>query len=226
MTQHLGSDALVSQLDSNGWAVRERLLSGSECHDLIGLFDDDARFRKHVDMTAQGYGKGEYKYFTYPLPELVAALRTSLYEVLAPIANRWNESLRYDVRFPATHAEFIARCQAAGQQRPTPLLLRYRAGDYNNLHQDVYGEHVFPLQVAVLLSEPLEDFTGGELVLVEEQAGAQSRVCVVPLRRGDAVIFAVRERPVNGARATMRHGVSPLRSGHRTTLGIILHDAK
>jgi hypothetical protein len=181
-------------------------------------------------MAHHGYGRGEYKYFQYPLPDLVEELRTELYPHLAPIANRWHESMRLDVRFPARHAEFLERCHGAGQTRPTPLILRYGAGDYNALHQDLYGEHVFPLQVAFLLSEPGEDFSGGEFVLTEQRPRMQSRATVVPLREGDGLIFAVHQRPVQGTRGTyrvkMRHGVSVIRSGARHTLGVIFHDAE
>ena len=181
-------------------------------------------------MARHGFGRGEYKYFAYPLPDIVAALRPALYAPLVPIANRWNEAMGIAVRYPATHAEFIARCHAAGQTRPTPLLLRYGAGDYNCLHQDLYGEHVFPLQVVILLSQPDTDFTGGELVLTEQRPRMQSRAEVVPLKRGDAAVFAVHHRPVQGTRGfyrvNMRHGVSRLTSGRRHTAGIIFHDAK
>jgi len=180
-------------------------------------------------MARYGYGRGEYKYFAYPLPGLVATLRTAFYARLVDTANRWNETLGIDARYPSTHAEFLDRCHAAGQQRPTPLLLKYGAGDYNCLHQDLYGEHVFPLQVAVLLSQPGRDFDGGEFVLTEQRPRQQSRVDVVPLRQGDAVVFAVNHRPVVSARGhtrvTLRHGVSQVRSGSRHTLGVILHDA-
>jgi hypothetical protein len=180
-------------------------------------------------MSRHGYGRGEYKYFGYPLPETVASLRSSLYPHLVPIANRWNLAMEIDVRFPGQHADFIARCHAGGQTRPTPLLLCYGKDDYNCLHQDLYGEHVFPLQVAILLAQPGEDFSGGEFVLTEQRPRRQSSVEVVPLSKGDAVIFAVHRRPVRGARGfyrvDMRHGVSRLRSGHRLTLGIIFHDA-
>lgn len=219
-------NALRRRLDSDGFALLQSLLTPDECLEMIAAFDDDSRFRKHVDMTAEGYGRGEYKYFRYPLPDRVASLRAALYERLAPIANAWNEAMNVDVRFPAGHAAFLDRCHAAGQERPTPLLLRYVEGDFNNLHQDVYGEHVFPLQVALLLSGAEADFTGGEFVLTEEREDAQARPSVVPLDRGDAVIFAVRERPAPGGRAIMRHGVSTIRSGRRSTLGVIFHDAK
>ena len=219
-----------SDLDGQGWAAFERLLSAGECKALAALYDDERRFRSRVVMARHGFGRGEYKYFAHPLPELVAELRTALYPRLAPIANRWHEAMRVAVRFPGVHAEFLERCHEAGQTRPTPLLLRYAAGDYNCLHQDLYGEHVFPLQVAILLSEPGEDFSGGELVLTEQRPRMQSRADVVSLRRGDAVVFAVNQRPVQGGRGTyrvrMRHGVSRLRSGHRHTLGVIFHDAE
>ncbi len=220
----------VSQaLDAHGNAVLGHLLSADECRAMIGLYPDQERFRSRVVMARHGYGRGEYKYFSYPLPHLVADLRSALYLRLAPIANRWNEALGSDVQYPQTHADFLARCHAAGQVRPTPLLLQYAADDYNCLHQDLYGEHVFPLQVAILLSEPGRDFTGGEFVLTEQRPRMQSRPEVVPLRQGDAVVFAVHKRPVQGTRGTyrvnLRHGVSRLRSGHRHTLGIIFHDA-
>jgi hypothetical protein len=193
------------------------------------MYPDDAAFRSRIVMTRHGFGRGEYKYFRYPLPDLVERLRTDLYPRLAPIANRWNEALRIDVRYPKTHTEFLQRCHDAGQPRPTPLLLQYGEGDYNCLHQDLYGEHVFPIQVAVLLSEPERDFTGGDFVLTEQRPRMQSRVEVVPLRQGDAVAFAVHHRPVQGTRGTYRvnlkHGVSRIRRGHRHTLGIIFHDA-
>jgi hypothetical protein len=193
------------------------------------MYADDDRFRSRVVMERHGFGRGEYKYFRYPLPPLVAELRRTLYARLPPIANRWNAALGIDVRYPAEHPAFIARCHAAGQNKPTPLLLRYGAGDYNCLHQDLYGEHVFPLQATILLSRPERDFAGGEFVLTEQRPRVQSRAEVVALRQGDAVVFAVRHRPVQGARGvyrvTMRHGVSRVRRGNRHTLGIIFHDA-
>jgi hypothetical protein len=220
----------AAHLDSNGWAVLEGLLSPEECNAVAGLYGSEQGFRSHIVMARHGFGRGEYKYFSYPLPEIVADLRTSLYPRLAPIANRWNGAMGIDIRYPEAHADFIARCHKAGQSRPTPLLLQYGAGDYNCLHQDLYGEHVFPLQVAILLSEPQRDFTGGEFVLTEQRPRMQSRAAVVPLRQGDAVVFAVHTRPVQGTRGTyrvnLRHGVSQLRSGHRHTVGIIFHDAK
>jgi hypothetical protein len=221
--------AVSADLDAQGWAVSPKLLPASACDTVAGLYDDDAAFRSHVVMARHGFGRGEYKYFAYPLPPFVENLRTSLYPHLAPLANRWHERMGMDVRFPDDHAAFIARCHAAGQNRPTPLLLRYAKDDYNCLHQDLYGAHVFPLQLAILLSEPGEDFTGGEFVMTEQRPRMQSRAMVVPLRKGDAVIFAVNSRPVQGARGSyrvnLRHGVSKLRAGHRHTLGIIFHDA-
>lgn len=220
----------ADHLDGNGWAVLTGLLPVDDCRALASLYDHDSIFRSHIVMARHGFGRGEYKYFSYPLPDIIARLRTALYTELAPIANRWNEQMGLDVRYPAAHADFIKRCHKAGQSRPTPLLLQYGAGDYNCLHQDLYGEHVFPLQVAILLSEPEADFTGGEFVLTEQRPRMQSRAAVVPLRQGDAVVFAVHQRPVQGTRGTyrvnLRHGVSQLRSGHRHTVGIIFHDAK
>ena len=222
--------SVSTHLDGYGWAMLKTLLTADECEAIAGLYDDDRRFRSRVVMARHGFGRGEYKYFAYPLPDTVAALRAALYQRLAPIANRWNESMSIDVRFPEGLAEFIRRCQKAGQTRPTPLLLQYGAGDFNALHQDVYGEHVFPLQTTILLSEPEKDFTGGEFVLTEQRPRMQSRAEVVPLRRGDAVVFAVHHRPVRGTRGTyrvnLRHGVSRLRSGHRHTVGVIFHDSK
>ncbi len=222
--------SISTHLDGYGWAIFRKLLTADECETIAGLYDDDRRFRSHVVMARHGFGRGEYKYFAYPLPEIVAELRTALYPRLTPIANRWNESMGIDVRYPEAHAEFIKRCHKAGQRRPTPLLLQYATGDYNALHQDLYGEHVFPLQVTILLSEPEKDFTGGEFVLTEQRPRMQSRAEVVQLRRGDGVVFAVHNRPVQGTRGTyrvnLRHGVSRLRSGHRHTVGVIFHDAK
>jgi hypothetical protein len=219
-----------AHLDAHGWAMFPKLLTAGEAAALARLYDDDRRFRSRVIMARHGFGRGEYKYFSYPLPAQVAALRTELYPRLAPIANRWNELMGIDVRYPDTHADFLARCHTAGQTRPTPLLLQYGEGDFNALHQDVYGEHVFPLQVAILLSDPEDDFTGGEFVLTEQRPRMQSRAEVVPLGRGDGVVWAVRNRPVRGTRGVyrvnMRHGVSRLRSGHRHTMGVIFHDAK
>ncbi|HKQ22819.1 MAG TPA: 2OG-Fe(II) oxygenase [Burkholderiales bacterium] len=225
-----GWQGVSAELDAQGSAILERLLAPDECRTLAALYSDEYRFRSCVVMARHGYGRGEYKYFSYPLPGMVAGLRSAIYPHLAPIANRWNAEMRVDVQYPHTHAEFLARCHEAGQVRPTPLLLQYGAGDYNCLHQDLYGEHVFPLQVAILLSEPGTDFTGGEFVLTEQRPRMQSRPAVVPLRQGDAVIFAVHRRPVHGTRGTyrvnLRHGVSRVRSGHRHTLGVIFHDAE
>ncbi|MBZ4374783.1 2OG-Fe(II) oxygenase [Corallococcus sp. AS-1-6] len=217
------------ELDARGCAVLEQLLTPDECEALALLYDLDDAFRSRVVMARHGFGRGEYKYFDHPLPELVTKLRTALYPHLVPIANRWNTAMGIDVRYPDAHADFLARCHEAGQVRPTPLLLRYGVDDYNCLHQDLYGEHVFPLQVAILLSEPGRDFTGGEFVLTEQRPRMQSRAEVVPLRQGDAVVFAVHHRPVQGTRGTyrvnLRHGVSRVRSGQRHTAGIIFHDA-
>jgi uncharacterized protein len=221
--------ALERDLDAYGCAVAPKLISPETCGELAALYPDDARFRSRVVMASHGFGRGEYKYFADPLPELIVALRRGLFRRLAPIADRWNEAMGVSVRYPAEHEAFLARCRQAGQTRPTPLLLRYGEGDYNCLHQDVYGEHLFPLQVAILLSEPGRDFAGGEFVLTEQRPRMQSRAEVVSLSQGDGVIFAVRERPAQGTRGTyrvtMRHGVSRLRSGRRFTLGVIFHDA-
>ena len=223
-------ERIGADLDAFGCAVVPNLLSADQCRSYAEAYGDDSIYRSRVLMERHGFGKGEYKYFDYPLPPGVAALRTTLYEPLAAIANRWHEAMDIDTRFPARHADFIARCHVAGQRRPTPLILQYHAGDYNCLHQDLYGEHVFPLQVAVLLSQPGADFSGGEFVLTEQRPRMQSRAEVVPLGQGDAVIFPVHYRPVNGTRGiyrvNMRHGVSRLRSGQRHTLGIIFHDAE
>ena len=220
---------LAADLDRYGVASIPALLQPDACRSLAALYGDDACFRSRVVMARHGFGSGEYKYFAYPLPASLQELRTMFYPPLAQIANRWNQAMGIDVRYPQTHAAYLERCHAAGQTRPTPLLLQYRAGDYNCLHQDLYGEHVFPLQMAILLSRPGEDFTGGEFVLTEQRPRMQSRVEVVPLQQGDAVVFAVHQRPVQGTRGTyrvtMRHGVSRIRSGHRHMLGIIFHDA-
>jgi len=221
---------IAADLNAHGCAVVPALLAPGECKSIEKLYAAENLFRSRVVMARHGYGRGEYQYFAYPLPELVATLRTALYPGLAAIANAWNAKLNVDTRYPQKHADYLARCHRAGQTRPTPLILKYGAGDYNCLHQDLYGEHVFPLQAAFLLAAPERDFTGGEFVLTEQRPRMQSRAEVVPLTRGDGVIFPVRHRPVQGARGiyrvVMRHGVSRLRSGHRHTLGIIFHDAK
>jgi uncharacterized protein len=221
---------IVTDLDAYGCATTGRLLSAQQCTELAETYATDAPFRSRVVMARHGFGRGEYKYFAYPLPEPVAVLRAALYPPLAEIANRWNQAMAIDLRYPREHARYLARCREAGQAKPTPLLLQYGAGDYNCLHQDLYGEHVFPLQVTLLLSRPGEDFTGGEFVLTEQRPRMQSRAEIVPLAQGEAVIFPVHHRPVQGTRGiyrvNMRHGVSRLRSGHRHTLGIIFHDAK
>jgi hypothetical protein len=221
--------AIEADLDAYGCAVAPKLISREPCRELAALYPNDARFRSRIVMAKHGFGRGEYKYFADPLPELIVALRRGLYRRLAQIADRWNAAMGVAVRYPAEHEAFRRRCHDAGQTRPTPLLLRYGPGDYNCLHQDVYGEHLFPLQVAILLSEPGHDFTGGEFVLTEQRPRMQSRAEVVSLGQGDGVIFAVRERPVQGSRGAyrvnMRHGVSRLRSGERFTLGVIFHDA-
>jgi hypothetical protein len=221
---------IAGDLDTYGCAVVEKALSRADCDALAGRYADGGAFRSRVVMARHGFGRGEYKYFTYPLPGLVARLRTALYPPLAEIANHWNAALDIDIRYPAAHADYLERCREDGQVKPTPLLLRYAEGDYNCLHQDLYGTHVFPLQAAFLLSEPGRDFGGGEFVLTEQRPRRQSRAEVVPLRQGDGVIFPVHHRPVQGTRGTyrvnMRHGVSRLRSGHRLTLGVIFHDAQ
>jgi uncharacterized protein len=220
----------AQDLDANGWALLPKLITRDQCHQMSALYAHDTVFRSRVVMSRHGFGRGEYQYFAYPLPDLVQTLRANLYPHLVPIANAWHERLGLDVRFPPVHSEFIGRCHDAGQVRPTPLLLQYGGGDYNCLHQDLYGEHVFPLQIAVLLSKPAEDFEGGEFVLTEQRPRMQSRVEVVPLTQGDGVVFAVNSRPVRGIRGNyrvhLRHGVSTMRGGHRHTLGIIFHDAK
>jgi hypothetical protein len=221
--------AIGDSLDARGFAVISGLIAPDQCKTVAAMYPHDAPFRSHIHMARHGFGRGEYKYFAYPLPAHIAALRTALYPPLAEIANRWNDALGIDVRFPADHAAFLDRCHVAGQTRPTPLLLQYGPGDYNCLHQDLYGEHVFPLQVAILLAEPERDFSGGEFVITEQRPRMQSRASVVPLRQGDAVVFAVHHRPVRGTRGTyrvnLRHGVSEVSSGKRHTLGIIFHDA-
>jgi len=221
---------LERDLDSQGNAVLHRLISPEECGQLAALYDQEDGFRSRIVMARHGFGRGEYKYFDYPLPPLIGELRSSLYRQLAPIANRWNEAMNVGLQYPDSHSEFLERCHQAGQRRATPLLLRYTAGDYNCLHQDVYGEHVFPLQVAILLSRPQQDFTGGEFVMTEQRPRMQSRAEVVPLSQGDGVVFTVRQRPVEGSRGVyrvnLRHGVSRIRSGRRHTLGIIFHDAE
>jgi hypothetical protein len=227
--QRIDAAALHTGLDAQGWCVWRGLLSPGQCDGIASMYGHGKGFRSQVVMARHGFGRGEYRYFAYPLPPLVQQLRTALYPLLVPIANEWHERMGMDVRFPATHAGFIARCAAAGQVRPTPLLLQYGAGDYNCLHQDLYGEHVFPLQVAVLLSAPGTDFSGGEFVLTEQRPRMQTRASVVPLAQGDAVVFAVNSRPVRGTRGDyrvkLRHGVSTITAGHRHTLGIIFHDA-
>ena len=221
---------IAASLDADGYAVIPAVLAAAECAALAAGYPADEHFRSRIVMARHGFGSGEYKYFAYPLPEIVSSLRIALYEPLAAIANRWNEILGIETRYPQGHAAFLERCHRAGQTKPTPLLLQYGEGDYNCLHQDLYGEHVFPLQVAFLLSRPGHDFTGGEFVLTEQRPRMQSRAAVVPLAQGDAVIFPVHHRPVRGTRGfyrvNLRHGVSRLRSGHRHTLGIIFHDAK
>ncbi|HSU98830.1 MAG TPA: 2OG-Fe(II) oxygenase [Roseiarcus sp.] len=221
--------SIERDLDAYGCAVTPKLLSPETCRELQALYLDDVRFRSRVVMGSHGFGRGEYKYFAYPLPEPIVELRLHFYSKLAALADRWNEAMGVLVRYPAEHEAFLARCHEAGQARPTPLLLRYGPGDYNCLHQDVYGAHLFPLQIAILLSEPGVDFDGGEFVLTEQRPRMQSRAEVVSLRQGDGVIFAVRERPVQGARGiyrvNLRHGVSRIKGGERFTLGVILHDA-
>ena len=226
----LSWERVYRDLDAEGNAVIKDLLAPDECDEVRDLYQDENIFRSKIVMERHGFGRGEYKYFSYPLPDFITKLRTSLYPHLVPIANRWNEAMGFDVRYPATHAEYIKRGHLAGQTKPTPLILKYGPDDYNCLHQDLYGEHVFPLQIAILLSEPNKDFTGGEFVMTEQRPRMQSRPMVVPLRKGDGVVFAVHHRPVHGKksvyRVNLRHGVSRIRSGSRHTLGIIFHDAK
>ena len=220
---------VMQDLEVHGNAVLQGLLRPEQCEGLAELYNHETLFRSRVVMARHGFGRGEYQYFNYPLPGLIQALRTALYSRLTGIANRWNQAMEIGVRYPEDHAAFLDRCHRAGQAKPTPLLLRYGGGDYNCLHQDIYGEHVFPLQVAVLLSEPGRDFSGGEFVMTEQRPRMQSRAEVIPLRQGDAVVFTVRQRPVQGRRGVyrvnLRHGVSRVRSGRRHTLGIIFHDA-
>jgi hypothetical protein len=223
-------DQATADLDAQGCAVLKNLLTAEECRAIAALYPDEAHFRSRIVMGSHGFGRGEYQYFSYPLPSLIQQLRPALYARLNGVANRWNEAMGIDIRYPASHDAFLKRCHDAGQTRPTPLLLQYGPGDYNCLHQDLYGEHVFPLQVAILLSEPRRDFEGGEFVLTEQRPRMQSRAEVVALGQGDAVAFAVHHRPVQGARGVyrvnLRHGVSRIRSGHRHTVGVIFHDAK
>jgi uncharacterized protein len=221
---------VAAELGNHGAAVLPALLTSEECHEIASIYSDDRMFRSHIVMARHGFGKGEYRYFKYPLPQLLSSLRTALYPHLAVIANDWNARMNIDRRYPAQHADFLKECHDGGQTRPTPLLLQYVPGDFNCLHQDLYGDLAFPLQVAILLSEPGKDFTGGEFVLAEQRPRMQSRVEVVPLRQGDAVAFAVHNRPVKGTKGTyrvnLRHGVSRVRTGMRHTVGIIFHDAK
>lgn len=230
MTDSIDWIAAAEALDTNGWALLPGLIASDDCDRIATLYDSPEHFRSQVIMARHGFGRGEYRYFAYPLPHPVQDLRTRLYPPLAEIANRWHARMGIERRFPAAHAEWFAKCHAAGQTRPTPLLLRYGPGDYNCLHQDLYGDHVFPLQVVALLSEPGRDFAGGEFVLTEQRPRMQSRAAVVSLRQGDAAVFAVNQRPVRGSRGdyrvTMRHGVSAVHLGRRHTLGIIFHDAQ
>jgi hypothetical protein len=226
----IGWDAAAAELDQHGAAVLPALLTPEECRAVAALYPEDKPFRSRVVMARHGFGRGEYKYFAYPLPDPIAGLRAALYPRLAPVANGWNARMGIATRYPDRHEAFLKACHAAGQTRPTPLLLQYEPGDFNCLHQDLYGDLAFPLQVAILLSEPGRDFTGGEFVLTEQRPRMQSRPEVVPLRQGDGVAFAVHHRPVAGTRGdyrvNLRHGVSRLRSGRRHTLGIIFHDAR
>jgi hypothetical protein len=221
--------AITHSLDAHGNAIAPALLTPAQCSELAGGYSAADRYRSRIVMARHGFGRGEYKYFSYPLPPLLQHLRTALYPRLAPIANRWNRQMGIAVQYPDDHAAFLQRCHSAGQRRPTPLILEYGPGDYNCLHQDLYGEHVFPLQVAILLSRPGQDFTGGEFVMTETSSREQ-RAEVLPLQQGDALIFTVNQRPVPGTRGwrktAMRHGVSALRTGRRHTLGLIFHDAQ
>ena len=220
---------ITDELHANGSAIVQRLLTREQCQSISERYEEEEGFRKRVVMEKHGFGRGEYKYFSYPLPELLDGIRTAVYPKLVPVANAWNEAMKIAVHFPDTHREFLQRCHQSGQMKPTPLILKYKSGDYNCLHQDLYGEHVFPLQLAILLSEPDHDFTGGEFVLTEQRPRMQSRVNVIPLNQGDAVIFAVHNRPAKGSKGfykvNMRHGVSPLQTGERFTAGVIFHDA-
>ncbi|MFD2249570.1 hypothetical protein FHS82_004023 [Pseudochelatococcus lubricantis] len=220
----------ATELSGYGCAVLPKILTPEECKEIAALYPHEEHFRSHIHMARHGFGKGEYRYFKYPLPDLIGGLRTALYPHLADVANEWNARMGIDQRYPAEHKDFLKQCHDAGQTRPTPLLLQYVPGDFNCLHQDLYGDLAFPLQIAFLLSEPGEDFTGGEFVLTEQRPRMQSRAEVVPLRQGDAVAFAVHNRPVQGTkgnyRVNLRHGVSRVRSGQRHTVGIIFHDAK
>jgi hypothetical protein len=227
---NLDWQAAGAALDRDGWAILPGLLDPLACREAAAFWREEDRFRSRVVMARHGFGQGEYRYFGYPLLEPVARLRSELYPPLAQVANRWRAALGRSDRYPPAHEDYLERCRAAGQARPTPLLLRYQAGDYNCLHQDVYGAEAFPLQAAILLSSPGEDFTGGEFLLAEQRPRRQSRATVVPLEQGDAVVFAVSERPVQGSRGfyrtRMKHGVSTIRSGERFTLGLIFHDAE
>ena len=227
--QRVDASALEDDLEAQGWSLLRGLLAASECHDIASLYAQGRGFRSRVVMARHGFGQGEYRYFRYPLPPLIAALRDALYGPLAPLANRWHAAMGLPARFPAAHDAFIARCHAAGQTLPTPLLLQYQAGDYNCLHQDLYGAHVFPLQVVLLLSQPGRDFSGGELVMTEQRPRMQSRPMVLAMQQGDAAVIAVHQRPVRGTRGVyrvnLRHGVSRVHSGLRHTAGIIFHDA-
>jgi hypothetical protein len=221
--------SISADLDAQGWSIMPNLLSPAEANSIAGMYGRDDGFRSRVVMASHGFGRGEYRYFSYPLPDLIQSLRTSAYPHLAPIANRWQARMGKAVRFPDDHASFLDRCHQAGQTRPTPLLLQYGPGDYNCLHRDLYGEHVFPLQIAILLDQPGEDFTGGEFVMTEQRPRMQTRPMVLPLRKGDAAVFAVANRPMQGVRGDyqvkLNHGVSKLAAGRRHTLGVIFHDA-
>ncbi len=229
-TEKIDWTSIATELDDFGFAVLPKLLSQAESRQIAASYADESQFRKQIIMAKHGFGRGEYKYYSYPLPDTIQSLRLALYPPLAKVANRWNELMGIKIFYPDHHQAFLERCHNAGQDRPTPLLLQYGEGDYNCLHQDIYGKHVFPLQVAVLLSQPRDDFSGGEFVLTEQRPRMQSRAEVVSLQQGDAVIFPVSQRPVKGSRGyyrvQMRHGVSRLRSGRRNTLGIIFHDSK